>query len=122
MVVPPASVKTPLLPMANDANVPCVAFTTNRKSPLGEMAMELGFDAGEIKNGDPDTVPKLPVPGSTVKAVMLPEPWFAVNRKGAVGDMAIAIGPVPAGKTLGGFDGTTMLVLTGTERLPLLLL
>jgi len=50
------------------------------------------------------------------------DPWLATKRNGAVGDICSEIGPVPAGKMFGGLTVTTMLVLTGTERLPLLLL
>src|SRR5215813_181426 len=65
---------------------------------------------------------RLPLPGSTVKLVMLPSLWLATYKNGSLGDMAKVMGPAPVLKMLRGFTGCTMLLLTGTERLPLLLL
>src|SRR5258708_17036208 len=93
--------KTPTLPSAGSA--------TNRRSPLGEIAMERGWDPTAITKGDPLTAPKLPFLGSMVKAEMSPDPWLATYKNGAAGEMAMAIGPVPVFKMVacvgGGMGG-----------------
>src|SRR5581483_2922531 len=117
---PATAVRVPSDPIAKEATVACAELATNRKSPLGEIAMELGFEAGVIAK-----VPiafRLPLPGSTVKALILLEPWLATYKNGAVGDMATATGLVPTLKMLMGFTGEITLVLTGTESSPLPLL
>src|SRR5437899_3188711 len=116
---PATAVNTPLFAMANTATVASPGLATKRKSPLGEMASDCGCDTGVIGKGEPATAPRLPLPGSMVNAVMLPDVWLATYRNDAVGDTAIEIGPVPVLKIFGGFTGTTMLLLTGTETLPL---
>src|SRR5580765_748013 len=124
----PANVRSPLLPIENTVTVPSAGLAVNRRSPFGETAIACGWKtgggagAGGEGGGKVPIVPRLPLPGSTVKAVMSPDVWLATYRNGAVGDMAMEIGPVPVLKILGGFTGTTTLLLTGTERLPLLLL
>src|ERR1041385_1837228 len=116
--------------MVRTAIVPCVGLATNRRSPLGETAIEFGLltGGGGAGGGGAATTSvsafgvRLPEPGSTVYELMSPEIWLATNKNGPVGDMATETGPLPVGKIFGGFTGTTMLVVTGTERLPLLLL
>src|SRR5689334_5741500 len=51
---------------------------------------------------------------------MLLAAWFTTYKNGDTGDIAREIGPLSVPKILGGFVGLTMLMLTGTERFPLL--
>src|SRR5262249_5126778 len=115
--------------MVSATTVACGGLATNRKSRLGEMASDFGLvtgggagAGGGCTTGVVASAVRLPLPGSTVKLVMLPSLWLATYRNGSRGDMAKALGPAPVLKMLGGFTGCTMLLLTGTERLPLLLL
>src|SRR5215475_2561373 len=115
--------------MVRTATVPCAGLATNRKSPFGEMATAFGFTTRGGAGGEGccttavvASAVRLPLPGSTVKLLMVPAPWLATYRNGSLGDMATSLGPTPVLKMLGGFTVCTMLLLTGTERLPLLLL
>ena len=52
----PACTNTPLPLILNTAMVPSVALATNKKLPVGEIAIDEGCDAGTIGNGDPGVV------------------------------------------------------------------
>src|SRR5258708_11362182 len=115
------AVRTPFASMAKTPTLPSTGSAVNRKSPFGEMAIEVGWAPTAMLSAG-CTEPRPPAPGSITYAEMSPEVWLATYRKGPAGEATIAIGPLPAGKMLGGFSGTTILVLTGTVSSPLLLL